>query len=699
MSFETEDFPTEETPRSTSLDVEQFFGDAYRANLYVFDPGGAIHWYVLKSDSFIHGRVFTIGRADDSNIVLSDSSVSNHHAYITFEDGELLLRDLDSTNGTEANDEAVREVALRHGDAIKIGVTYIRFLFSYRDAPTRLILEFLAGPNAAKAITAYSASLTIGRIDCAVCLQGSRVAPQHLRLDAFGPELVFVVNLHPTNETWLNGAAVVGIAPAREGDVLRIGEHEVRLRVTDDPDVLDAIPTGEGTLQIAESVQPRASARAGEMPALQSAQIAAARPATPTDGMAWVDPEWVDGPQTMMEVDASGEAFHSPPPRRDRPTSDQMPAQSPLELPAPLAVLESRSRRKVLATPKRRRGRRRGLGAIVSSILLGAIPTILIGLYFVRVPRTINLDGVVTPGTVTSVTAPTRGRIEVLHFESDARVKAGSRLALLIDLDAEQALEALRDRVKALEDEAAKPISTSTHRRRPEISGASPRDLERAGADLERKRARTQELLAAFNRREISLGELDGARSDEARARAHLDALERKPQHRRSDSREDDNRAEADAKRKKVIDELARLLVRREEIQQRLRVPMITRESGLLERVGELAKGQTVESGQVLFRVAGVDVVRARMAVPGSLLGLVEHQQEIELVPEGFPDRRIRVRLGEPAPAAADDGTFPVEAVFSNGEGRVRPGQRVTAQLDQTPVGFYSWVWSLVTGK
>jgi hypothetical protein len=46
------------------------------------------------------GRQLTIGRAGDSDLVVDDEFTSTHHAKLVFINGEWLIQDLDSTNGT-----------------------------------------------------------------------------------------------------------------------------------------------------------------------------------------------------------------------------------------------------------------------------------------------------------------------------------------------------------------------------------------------------------------------------------------------------------------------------------------------------------------------------------------------------------------------------------------------------------------------
>lgn len=66
----------------------------------------------------------TIGRSPRCDIVLSDPRVSSRHAWIGLVDGQTILRDLKSTNGTFLNAQihaSVSEVPLHSGDTIFFG--------------------------------------------------------------------------------------------------------------------------------------------------------------------------------------------------------------------------------------------------------------------------------------------------------------------------------------------------------------------------------------------------------------------------------------------------------------------------------------------------------------------------------------------------------------------------------------------------
>ncbi len=67
-----------------------------------------------------------VGRQEESEIFLVDPSVSRNHAIIDLVDGELFLRDCDSTNGTFLNDERITTTILREGDTVTFGKTKLR---------------------------------------------------------------------------------------------------------------------------------------------------------------------------------------------------------------------------------------------------------------------------------------------------------------------------------------------------------------------------------------------------------------------------------------------------------------------------------------------------------------------------------------------------------------------------------------------
>ncbi len=96
---------------------------------------------VLLSEGFA-GRTFdlktettTVGRVSDNAFEIPESSVSSHHAEIVLRGDEILIRDLDSTNGTFINGEKITESVLKPGQILRFGT--IELKIDTGDAPPR----------------------------------------------------------------------------------------------------------------------------------------------------------------------------------------------------------------------------------------------------------------------------------------------------------------------------------------------------------------------------------------------------------------------------------------------------------------------------------------------------------------------------------------------------------------------------------
>lgn len=69
----------------------------------------------------------TIGRLPESTVVVSDPNASRRHAEIRWMGNDVVVVDLNSTNGTRVNGAAIRERTLADGDEILVGTTLLRF--------------------------------------------------------------------------------------------------------------------------------------------------------------------------------------------------------------------------------------------------------------------------------------------------------------------------------------------------------------------------------------------------------------------------------------------------------------------------------------------------------------------------------------------------------------------------------------------
>ena len=63
----------------------------------------------------------TIGRVEDNTFQITDPSVSSHHCEVLLRRTEVLIRDLNSTNGSFINDARITESVLKPGQTLRLG--------------------------------------------------------------------------------------------------------------------------------------------------------------------------------------------------------------------------------------------------------------------------------------------------------------------------------------------------------------------------------------------------------------------------------------------------------------------------------------------------------------------------------------------------------------------------------------------------
>jgi pSer/pThr/pTyr-binding forkhead associated (FHA) protein len=74
------------------------------------------------------GKPFVAGRSQTADVFVSDPGVSRRHCEIRFEQGEWILTDLGSVNGTTVNGQPVTSVHLHQGDRIAMGNVTLQVL-------------------------------------------------------------------------------------------------------------------------------------------------------------------------------------------------------------------------------------------------------------------------------------------------------------------------------------------------------------------------------------------------------------------------------------------------------------------------------------------------------------------------------------------------------------------------------------------
>jgi pSer/pThr/pTyr-binding forkhead associated (FHA) protein len=91
------------------------------AKLVILSPGMTGRAHELKVDKT------TIGRVDDNTFPIAEASVSSHHCEVFLRGSDVVVNDLNSTNGTFINGEKVAgESVLKPGQVLRLGQVELR---------------------------------------------------------------------------------------------------------------------------------------------------------------------------------------------------------------------------------------------------------------------------------------------------------------------------------------------------------------------------------------------------------------------------------------------------------------------------------------------------------------------------------------------------------------------------------------------
>lgn len=221
-----------------------------------------------------------IGRKE-ADLLLDDPLVSGRHCQITWRNGEFLLQDLGSTNGTMVDGRLVREVVLRAGNEITVGSTRM-ILFTGAPETTseseevaaggggpldiawlreeelvelpgagertrspadvigqdlrlppglNALVEVVAGQDTGKVFRFTRGNVNVGRRNGEVPLSDGEVSRRHSVIEVFGREMIFLRDLGSTNGTYHNGRRV-SVSRLKSGDTIGVGKTVLKLQVT-----------------------------------------------------------------------------------------------------------------------------------------------------------------------------------------------------------------------------------------------------------------------------------------------------------------------------------------------------------------------------------------------------------------------------------------------------------------------------------
>jgi diguanylate cyclase (GGDEF)-like protein len=131
---------TDETYRSDDEDTEDFnLNEIVREKIPKQQDQQKFYLIIIDGDNVgkiypLDKKTITIGRSDEFDIQLADSSCSREQAIIEFDDNNKpVLKDLDSTNGTFVNGAKISERNIEDGDKILLGFSSV-FMFAIQDS-------------------------------------------------------------------------------------------------------------------------------------------------------------------------------------------------------------------------------------------------------------------------------------------------------------------------------------------------------------------------------------------------------------------------------------------------------------------------------------------------------------------------------------------------------------------------------------
>ncbi|MDQ3956495.1 MAG: FHA domain-containing protein, partial [Actinomycetota bacterium] len=212
---------------------------------------------------------FTIGRHDDNDLALEDVLVSGHHAELQRRNGDILIADSGSKNGTLVNDIAVTAPwTLQHGDVITIGASHLRFYKQVaaprpETGPAGLPAEPLeplgADPGSPASISWPGGSVTLsepvvklGRDpqEAEISLSDPAVSWLHAEISRHG-NTFYLRDLGSRNGTLVNGELLSIPRPLYDGDRIHLGNTDLDFSGPSSTQPFESPETERGTTRLA----------------------------------------------------------------------------------------------------------------------------------------------------------------------------------------------------------------------------------------------------------------------------------------------------------------------------------------------------------------------------------------------------------------------------------------------------------------
>ncbi|MBV9281006.1 MAG: DHA2 family efflux MFS transporter permease subunit [Chloroflexi bacterium] len=173
-----------------------------------------------RTEHFVKNTL-VLGRLPGSGLVVQDPLASRRHAEVTQVEGEWVLRDLQSANGTLLNGQPVTgDRPLHEGDTITVGNSSFVYHNDFEIARPRL----LQTGGGARTIYPIRKILTIGRFPGNnVVIDDPKVSRRHAEVSTHAG-VVYIRDLNSLNGTRVNGELVAGDHLLQDGDTVTVGD-------------------------------------------------------------------------------------------------------------------------------------------------------------------------------------------------------------------------------------------------------------------------------------------------------------------------------------------------------------------------------------------------------------------------------------------------------------------------------------------
>ena len=195
------------------------------------------------------GRPITIGRSPDSDVQIDLPNVSWNHAIIVVENGEYILEDLNSRNGTALGElhNRIQRTVLKPTDEVYLG--------AYKISAAQLLnveTKVEIGEASFSKIEFRGKTMDIGRDpECDIPVDNPIVSWRHARITR-AQEGMYVEDLGSRNGTYVGGIRVTGRVLVRPGQEIGLGS--IRFQLLENGELAQRDYNGKVTIEARDIV-------------------------------------------------------------------------------------------------------------------------------------------------------------------------------------------------------------------------------------------------------------------------------------------------------------------------------------------------------------------------------------------------------------------------------------------------------------